>query len=145
MAVGLTTMVSFNPLLYQCVLTMYILLEPDHPSCPVALMQQVEALKRERDEKERDRILAVIRLEQWEATFTVFVCEDSKLKKKLAVNERQIDRAREKNAALRSKSGLQKRLIDTYERLQPLLGSLVFFFFQIYLYFVLNFGFEAWQ
>lgn len=80
-------------------------------------MQQVEALRRERDEKERDRVLAATRLEQWEATFTVLVCEVFKLKKKLAVNERQLDRIREKNAALRSKSGLQKRLIDTYERL----------------------------
>lgn len=80
-------------------------------------MQQVEAFKRERDEKERDRVLAVTRLEQWEATFAVLVCEVSKLKKQLAVNERQLDRIREQNAALRSKSGLQKRLIDTYDRL----------------------------
>jgi len=36
-------------------------------------MQQVEALKSERDETEKDRLQAMTRLEQWEATFIVLV------------------------------------------------------------------------
>ena len=36
-------------------------------------MQQVEALKSERDETEKDRLQPMTRLEQWEATFIVLV------------------------------------------------------------------------